>query len=215
MSYLALQQEMKSQFHNSATGETEIASNASLPFDFKVTSLLYYDPLILRAGHQIQSEERNILFSLEYQKWDNYEASTLKLKQQGGTINGSNNLEDIKLKNIFIPKIGLEEKLNDQWAVKVGYFYRPSPIKTSNLKNAGNSIDADKHVGSLGAAYNFMMYGKKLTLDLAYQGHFLKNEKITKTPNREDGDRQPKIGSPGYRIGGMIHTLALGLSWTI
>ncbi len=216
LSYFSIQQEMKSKFYNTATGETEVSSSSSFPFDFKVTSLLYFDPMTIRLGHQIIRENKNVFLSLEYQKWDSYAPSTLNLKKQGGVINGSQNFEDIKLRNIVIPKIGLEEKINDQWALKVGYFYRPSPFKTSNLKNAGNSIDTNKHVGSLGAAYNFIFYGKTVTLDLAYQGNFLKSEKVVKTSGREDGDpSQPKIGSPGYKIGGMIHTLALGLSWTI
>jgi long-subunit fatty acid transport protein len=110
----------------------------------------------------------------------------------------------------------MEKKLNDTWSMKLGYFYRPSPIKKGSIDEAGNSIDVDKHVTSIGAAYHFKFMEKILTLDLAYQGHFLMNQKVVKTPNREDGNTsEQKIGSPGYRIGGMIHTLGLGLSWAI
>ncbi|MBA2405865.1 MAG: hypothetical protein H0V66_13900 [Bdellovibrionales bacterium] len=213
-SYFTFQQEMKSKLENRATGETEIASNTSFQFDFDVAALLYYDPMTLRLGHQIAMENSALFMALEYQHWENFEGPSLKLKKRGGTINGSNDYERLKLKNIFIPKIGFEKNINERWIGKMGYFYRKSPLYTNNLKHSGNTIDVDKHVGSLGLAHLFKIYEKPVTVDLAYQAHFLRSQKITKTPNREDGDSsQPKIGSPGYEVGGMIHVVSLGFSW--
>ena len=220
MTYFSVHQEMKSKLENRATGETEIASNTSFAFDFDVNSLLYYDPLTLKLGHQIHAPETHWYFALEFQQWDKYEASTLKLKKRGGAINGSDDYEKIKLKNIFIPRIGFEKQLSDKWVGKMGYFYRQSPIYTNNLKNSGNSIDVDKHVVSLGAAHLVSFYNKIITLDLAYQAHLLRSMQITKTPNLEDGtpdngtgNPETKIGSPGYEVGGMIHVLTLGANW--
>jgi long-subunit fatty acid transport protein len=213
-SYFTFQQEMKSKLENRATGETEIASNTSFQFDFDVAALLYYDPMTLRVGHQMELTDSTLFLALEYQHWENFEGPSLQLKKRGGTINGSQDYEKLKLKNIFIPKIGFEKSLSDRWIGKVGYFYRKSPLYTNNLKHSGNTIDVDKHVGSIGAAHLFKFYEKDLTLDFAYQAHLLRTQKITKTPNREDGDAsEPKIGSPGYEVGGMIHVVSLGLSW--
>jgi hypothetical protein len=214
LSTFTFQQEMKSKLKNHATGETEIASNASFQFDFDVAALLYYDPMILRLGHQVDFQSSKLFLTVEYQHWENFEAPSLKLKQRGGTINGSEDYEKLKLKNIFIPKIGFEKNISEHWIGKAGYFYRRSPLYTNNLKHAGNTIDVDKHVASLGTAYLFNIQGKEVTLDMAYQSHFLRTQKIVKTPNREDGDpSEPKIGSPGYKVGGMIHVLSMGLSW--
>ena len=214
LTYLTFQQEMKSKLTNRATGETEIASNTSFQFDFDVASLLYYDPMTVRIGHQVHQKMTSMFFSLEFQQWDNYESSMIQLIKRGGAINGSENLEKLKLKNLFIPKLGLQRLLSDKWSGKLGYFYRQSPLYTNNLKNSGNSIDVDKHVFSIGAARLIHFQQKELTLDFAYQAHVLRNMKITKTPNREDGDpAEPKIGSPGYKVGGMIHALSLGISW--
>jgi hypothetical protein len=214
VSSFTFQQEMKSKLTNRASGETELSSTTTIPFDFDITSLLYFDPMTLRLGHQIHLERKNIFFTVEYQQWDSYKSSTLKLTRRGGNINGTNDREKLELKNIFIPKVGYEQKLGEKWVGKLGYFFRPTPLKTENLKNAGNSIDADKHVASLGIARLLDVLGKEVTIDLAYQAHFLKKTKINKTPNREDGDpSEQKIGSPGYQVGGMIHALSLGLSW--
>ena len=214
VTYLSFQQEMTSKFKNRATGETEVAGTGVGQFDFDLTSLLYYDPMILRLGHQIHLDTKSVFVSLEFQQWDHFQNSMLSIKKLGGTINGSENYENLKLKNIFIPKIGYEHKITDSWTGKVGYFYRQSPLDTNNLKNSGNSIDTDKHVASLGAAHIFTFYQKLITFDFAYQAHFLKTSKIVKTPNQENGDPAGvKIGSPGYSIGGMIHVLSLGLNW--
>lgn len=211
--YMNFQQEMKSRFKSRAVSETEIASNAAFQFDMDLTSLLYYDPMTIRLGHQIAVSESHLYFSLEFQRWENYQTSTLGIKKNAGTVNGSKDAEKLKLRNIFIPKIGFEKRFQDKWIAKAGYFYRQSPLKTNNLKNAGNTIDVDKHVGSLGLARMISYLGKDLTVDLSYQAHLLKSKKIIKTPNQENGSAGSKIGSPGYTVGGMIHVLSLGLSW--
>lgn len=214
-SYFNFQQEMKSRFESRVVSETEIASSAAFQFDLDLSSLLYYDPMTLKLGHQIELEKSNVFLSLEFQQWENFEASTLAIKKRGGAVNSSHDYEKLKLRNIFIPRIGYEHNLNETWKAKLGYFYRQSPIDTKNLKNAGNTIDVDKHVGSIGLAHIFQVYEKDLTLDFAYQAHFLRSQKITKTPNLEDGQTAgSKIGSPGYTVGGMIHVLTMGLSWT-
>ena len=214
LSYFNFQQEMKSRFKSRAISETEIASGAAFQFDLDMTSLLFYDPMTLRLGHQIDFGKSQLYFSLDYQQWKNFEASTLKIQNNAGSVNSSKNFETLKLRNIFIPKIGYETQLHEKWKIKAGYFYRQSPLDANNLKNAGNTIDVDKHVGSLGLAHLFSFYGKDLTLDLAYQAHILQQKKIKKTPNQEDDQTAGlKIGSPGYKVGGMIHVLSFGLSW--
>ena len=214
LTYLAFQQEMESKFISRATGETEISGGAAFPFDFKVNSILFYDPMTFRLGHQLPLSDALLHLGIEYQLWENYEAATLELKKQGGDINGSENFEVLKPKNIWIPRIGLEKSLSEKWKIKGGYFYRPTPLKPSRLKYAGNSIDSDKHVASLGLTHLLDFQSKLLNLDVAWQGHFLKTHKVTKTPGQEDGvGPDPKIGSPGYTVGGMIHVLTVGISW--
>jgi long-subunit fatty acid transport protein len=221
VTFLTFQQEMKSRLINRATGETDIGGNGSFQFDLDIASLIYYDPMTLRLGHQFHFSQSSMYLTIEYQQWENYEASTLKIKKRGGTMAGSDNFEKLKLKDIFIPRIGYEQKLYEQWSVKIGYFYRESPLDTRNLKNAGNSIDMDKHVASAGGAYHFKLYQKEVTFDFAYQLHLLRSLKIKKTPGLE-GNQVPdspapeenvKIGSPGYEVGGRIHVLTAGLSW--
>lgn len=214
--YFSFSEEMKSKFSNKAIGATSIGGGAAFPFEFEISSLLYYDPQILRLGHiQEINPALKIMAMLEYQEWSNYKTPKLVLQQQGGVLQSSRDYEKLDPKNILIPHVGVESNVNANWVVRGGYFYRPTPLKTSTLKNTGNSIDPDKHVGSLGIGRNFELFGKKIETTLAYQYHYLKSQKIVKTSGMEDGTAGQKIGSPGYRIGGNIHVLAIGLNWAI
>ncbi len=214
--YLSFTQEMKSKFTNKAIGATSIGGGNAFPFEFSINSLLYYDPQTWRLGHiQKLSENFKIMGMLEYQEWANYKTPKLVFKQEGGTLASSKDYEKLNPKNIFIPHIGFESNLNEKWILRGGYFYRPTPLKTSKLKDSGNSIDPDKHVGSIGLGHLFTFFNKNLEATIAYQFHYLKSEKINKTDGLEDGSAGQKIGSPGYRIGGNIHVMAIGLNWAI
>ncbi len=214
--YLSFTQEMKSKFTNKAIGATSIGGGNAFPFEFNISSLLYYDPQTWRLGHiQKVNESFKVMAMLEYQEWANYKTSKLVLDQVGGTLASSRDYESLRPRNILIPHIGFESTLSELWVVRAGYFYRPTPLKTSNLKNNGNSIDQDKHVGSVGFGRYFTVFGKKFETTLAYQLHHLKSQKINKTDGLEDGAAGQKIGSPGYRIGGNIHVLSLGINWAI
>lgn len=213
--YFSYQQEMKSKLENAAFGETEIIAGR-FPFEFQINSLLYFDPHTLRIGHTKDLQRTQLFSSLEYQHWENYESSTIKITSQNQSVKDSIDYEKLRPQNIFIPKIGISYQSLDNVFLKAGYFYRPSPIKHTQLKNAGNSIDPNKHVASIGMTYIFKVFGASINWDTSYQSHILQNRKIVKTLAREDGDTsegQGKIGSPGYRIGGMIHVLSTGLSW--
>ena len=213
--YFSYQQEMKSKLQNAAFGETEVAGGR-FPFEFQLNSLVYFDPHTLRMGYTKDLIRTQLFTSIEYQHWENYESSTLKITSQNQSVKDSVDYEKLRPRNIFIPKIGVSFQSTDHIYLKAGYFYRPSPIKHRQLKNSGNSIDPNKQVASIGITYVFNFFGTSINWDTSYQNHILENRKIVKTPAREDGDTsegQGKIGSPGYRIGGMIHVLSTGVSW--
>lgn len=214
--YFSFTEEMKSKFTNKAIGATSIGGGNAFPFEFKISSLLYYDPQTWRLGHiQKVSENFKLMGMLEYQEWSNYQTAKLVFKQEGGSLASSRDYERLNPKNILIPHIGFESNLNEYWTLRGGYFYRPGPLKTSKLKDSGNSIDPDKHVGSVGLGRLFSFFEKRIEASFAYQFHYLRSQKINKTDGLEDGTAGQKIGSPGYRIGGNIHVLALGINWAI
>lgn len=214
--FISFQQEMKSNFQNRAVGETDIGTPDPFIFDFTMKSLLSYDPHTIRYGLQSHHEKCSFYGGLEYQHWASFKTSTIDIDVLGGNMGSSIDYEKIEVRNILIPKAGMIFSINDQINFKLGYFYKPSILNTKKLAEAGNSIDSNKHVPTSGINYNFKLFGTVIAWDTAYQAHLLEIKKIIKTPGREDGDTsegEGKIGSPGYRIGGIVHVLSTGVSW--
>lgn len=211
-SYLYWQQSMKSQLKNEATGLTPVGSSA-LRFDWDFKSMLYFDPAVLRLGHQLKYNNWNHFFTLEYQDWSSYQTPKLEMVNNGGILTGSYDYEQVELQNILIPKVGS----NYQWGEKIlswGYYYRPSPFK-HDLDLAGNSIDANTHVLNLGLSTNFKLGANTFTLNASGQYHQLEKQKVNKTENMENDSAGYKIGAPGYEISGNIYVLSFGLSWVL
>jgi hypothetical protein len=210
--YFSYQQEMKSEMEAYITGQT---SDPPVPLDITATSLLYYDPHIFRTGMSLPlSAGFNLLGSLEYQLWENYESPVLRLKQnQGSSAVGSDNRESLSLKNIFVPRLGLRLGVSDETTLNLGASYRQSPLD-GDFSGAGNSIDTDVFTLAAGMSQTLAFIMKDLSMTIAAGYHQLKELKVTKSPNKEDGTTGVKIGSPGYTIGGKIYSLKVGLNAT-
>jgi hypothetical protein len=213
ISYLSYQQEMKSKFTAKTEGIT--ISGGSIPFDFTMNSLQYFDPMILRLGNSFESKKHVFLTALEFQRWDQYRSPKLHIEQNGGIIISSDDRENLKTRNIFVPKIGYEYLMHEQTTLRAGYFYRPSPIDKSSFTGAGNSLDTDVHALTTGMGQKIKIFNELMELSIAYQFHYLKEVHVWKTPGLENGSAGRKIGAGGYRIGGNIQSLIFGISWAI
>jgi hypothetical protein len=66
-------------------------------------------------------------------------------------------------------------------------------------------------VGTGGLQYRMVIWSKDVHLGAAVQYHHLLDKKVTKSPNQENGTAGPKIGSPGYDIGGYILAGSFGV----
>lgn len=202
--FFSYQQEMKTNLKVDVSGRT---ASPSVPFDTTIETMLYYDPHILRLGLSKDISIVKILTTLEYQLWENYKSPIIEIKQNSGNIQGSKNLETIKTKNIFIPKVGTTLDLHDHFKLNFGLSYRPTPID-SDFSGVGNSVDSNIWSYSLGIDSPFEYQGMSMGLYAGAQYQKLEDLKVTKSANREDGNSsENKIGSPGYDIGGDITSL--------
>ncbi len=206
VSYLTFQQEMKSNLEAVATGD--ISDPPLTLINVGLESMIYYDPHILRLGNSYRFEAFELITSLEYQLWENYEAPLIEVNNLGGTVKASDRYEQLKLKNIFVPKLGAIYHLNDQLLLRAGLSYRQTPFD-SDFSGAGNTIDADVFMLSSGLSYDFTFWGKAIQLGASVQYHQLMEETVVKTAGQENGATGPKIGAPGYTIGGNI-LMAMG-----
>lgn len=211
-SYFYWQKSMKSQLKNEATGLTPVGSSA-LRFDWDFKSMLYFDPTIIRLGHQVQFSKWHYYISLEYQDWSEYKTPKLEMVNNGGILTGSFDYEKVELKNTLTPKLGSSYRMGDS-TLSFGYFRKQTPFE-HDFNLAGNSIDADAHVFGLGYSTLVNWGENTFTLNTAGQYHLLDSTKVTKTPNMEDGSSGSKVGAPGYTVGGKIYVLSFGLSWVL
>lgn len=206
VTYFTFQQEMKSNLEAVATGE--IADPSISLINVGLESMIYYDPHILRVGTTFQIASLQLLTSLEYQMWENYEAPLIQINNLGGTVRASDNYEQLKLKNIFVPKLGAIYNLTDTFALRAGLSYRQTPFD-SDFSGAGNTVDTDVFMLSSGMTLDFKFWGKEIQLGGSLQYHKLMEESVTKTSGQENGAAGSKIGAPGYTLGGSI-IMAMG-----
>jgi hypothetical protein len=203
--YFSFQDEMKSNLKNTASGYTPIGAS-SLKYNWDLSTMLYYDPRIYRAGFK----KKNFIMSLEYQDWSGYEAPILHMKNNNGILISSAAVENFKTRNILIPKIAYT--LSDY---SIGLSFRQSPLELISGAS-GNSVDVDTTILSLGHNYKFLAFDQEFNLSSAFQYHSLKTTTITKDSGRENGDASGnKIGFPQYKAGGSVYALSFGLNWVI
>lgn len=201
------QQEMKSNLEAIATGD--ISDPPLTLINLGLESMIYYDPHILRVAHSQQFESLEVFFTLEYQLWDNYEAPTIKIANLGGTVRASSDFETLKLKNVFVPKLGLRLSVTPQMKLMAGIAYRQSPFD-SDFSGSGNTVDTNVLMLSGGGTYDIKLFGKDIQLGASLQYHRLEEKNIIKTPGQENGSTGVKIGAPGYKIGGNILVASTG-----
>jgi len=212
--YLGFQQSMDSEITARSTGKTSDAGNL-FAYDLSMNALAYYDPMIIRIGASRKFFGMKFFGSLEYQYWDDYETPVLRITQNSGLVKGGTNYETINTRNILIPKFAVRFYPFDAANITVGASYRQSPLDESSFSGAGNSVDTDVLMYSLGFGYKFRLFGRQFEWTTAGQWHYLKNKEIFKSANQEDGTSGNKIGSPSYKIGGNIYVFSTGLKLSI
>lgn len=104
------------------------------------------------------------------------------------------------------PRLGIEWRPSDHWALRAGYAWRPTPLPDPIYQT--NTLDSGAHVASLGVGFQFVdPTGDKagpLTLDLALQWTRVGTRAI---------EKDPTAGSPqgAYEAGGNLWHLSLDL----
>ncbi len=208
LSYFTYTQEMKSNFEANFIGE--IVDPLPIPFDMKIGSLMSFDPHTFKVGLNFKIPSFHFFSLLEYQLWSNYATPIARLEQVSG-VQGSDDHEEIKLRNIFIPKLGVKYIATNNLSINTGVSYRQTPL-SGDFSGSGNSIDTDKFIIGLGINYKIKAFNYDCNLLLSSQYHHLIEKSIVKTDLLENGQAGRKIGSGGYKIGGNIISTMVGFN---
>jgi hypothetical protein len=210
---VTLQDQMKTKIRTQADGISPIGSGSLVPFNLTLSSLLYYDPRILRTTYLKSYSWGSLTSTLEVQDWSGYETPALDVKTQSLFTTGRD-LEDIETELIAIPRIAINFQLPSENSLTLGTHYRKSPIK-SNLNEGGSSLDPDVLAFNIGWGRRMTILEESFNFHLTLSHHQLMDVDVNKTANNELGAAGSKIGAPGYQAGGSIQALALGMDWAI
>jgi len=202
------QQEMKSNLEAVATGE--ISDPPLTLINVGLENMIYYDPHIFRMNYAHSFGRLETFLTLEYQLWENYKAPLIKIKNLGGTVRASDDYEVLKLKNIWVPKIGIKWQCLDQLGLMAGLIFRETPLD-SDFSGSGNTIDSNSTVYTAGLTYDFKLFNKEFQWGVSGQYHQLEQRDVVKSTGQENGSSGQKIGAPGYKVGGHVLMAMTGI----
>lgn len=114
-------------------------------------------------------------------------------------------LVPLEARDILVPRLGVEWRPTPEWAVRAGYFFRPTPLPRPIYQT--NTLDSTAHVISLGGGFTFTDPTKvlraPLIIDLAIQLTRLSDRLVNKAPGGQpDG---------AYGFGGLIWNISSGI----
>lgn len=207
--YFSFHQEMKSNLSSVARGEI----NDPVPalFSIEINTMISYDPHTLRLGHARRFESFSLFALAEYQIWSGYQTPVVRIRKIGGVLNPSDDFEKTKIKNIFVPKVGMSVHLTPKWDWSLGASYRPTPIE-GDFSGSGNSVDVDSAFVATGFRYKTTVRKRNVEFSNYFQYHQFKDRTVTKTDGQENGEVGEKIGSTGYKLGGSAMAAGLGMT---
>jgi len=192
-------------------------SPAQIQGGFAIDPLVPFDPTL---------DWLTIAFDLTYLFWSDFHDPFLVVDTGSGLGAGQ---IDPDFRDVFIPRLGIEIAPIKYLAVRLGYFFQPSPVPEQDDTGAAetNILDADKHVISLGVGIYIwserdevetLETGEKVvktvpytpfSVDLFVQYHILES-----TRNDKDLVNGPSpIVATGYEVEGSILNVGVFLNF--
>lgn len=126
-----------------------------------------FQPETYGAAIQYNLYKLRIGASAEYQRWSGLNSSYAE-----DTIKG---VGETQFRDIVVPRIGLEYRLDKEISLLAGVSYEQSPLKTTRNQDT-NYVDNDRIIVGAGASYLIkrpILLASPLRLDVGYQYHIL------------------------------------------
>lgn len=171
----------------------------------RINTLDSAHPEIYTLGIQYEGEKWRVGATAEHQRW-----AQIGKAFNADTIKNDGNID---LRNITIPRIGMEYNISRMFSVMGGLAYEESPFR-SNTNPEVNYLDNDRYVLGLGGKLTLCslpFLAHPVTLGLGYQYHYLDDNTFelvnfegTSDETREtvvsDGDVHVLMGSLSFRF---------------
>lgn len=191
----------------------------------KILTTPLYTPQEVSFGVSLKPSQRlTVAADVTWVDWSQYEAPTTNIivGQLGSTTFGGvpfpagsvrldvTPVTNLRFKDIFVPRIGVEFRPMEWLFLRGGYYFRESPVPVQ--AGLTNVADANTHVfsGGIGVLYDdpLQVIKAKTFIDLHAQIMLLETEKNIKVPNLAVNDPSNE-GLPGYEEGGMLYTVGI------
>jgi len=146
----------------------------------RITTFDGYQPEMFTAGINFDRHRARIGATGEYQLW-----SGLNRQIEGDTIRGDAGL---RFRDVFVPRIGGEFRLNPVFSLLSGISYEQSPLSSRQSLDV-NFVDSDRVVFGLGFSYlieQALFLSQPVRMDFAYQYHHLMDRDFIVASSRTD-----------------------------
>lgn len=198
-------------FRGYSNSQTSVAANDVIPgtvpppgLTIAIRTLDAYQPNIYALGLLYNSGTYKIGFTGELQQW-----SKLGEELTKDTIKDQANLS---FRNVFVPRIGVEAKVNDSLSLTGGLAYQRSAL-VSNESLDVNYLDNDRYILGLGATSTIKdpwVLAYPLRLDFAYQFQWMKNRDFNLTSSQAPSNPYETV-TAGGRV--QVFTASLSLKF--
>lgn len=184
--------------------KTTVNANVVIPgtipppgLNLAISTIDSYQPETLTGGLQYKGERVRVALAAEWQRW-----SALDGEFADDTVRDQANL---RFKDIVIPRLGAEFRLNDTWRLTTGVAWEPSALESDRSLDV-NYLDNDRWLLGLGASAEFQdpwIFAHPVRLDVGYQLQLLQDREFLLTSS-QSGSTAPY---ETLRTGGQVHVL--------
>ncbi len=187
------------------------------PIIFETSSVLFYDPMEVDYSFSYGNPDYTwITVEVDWLQYSAFESPTLTISDQGSGFQLKNSVSSVpEMRDIIVPKLGIEQGLSESIKLRMGYSYRRSPIKSNS--GTGNIVDPSQHIITGGMGWDLHranLSQRNIKLDFFGQYHHLISQHINKDSANEAGTAtQSRVGSPGYNIGGKVYGGGMSVSF--
>lgn len=181
---------------------THVNANVVIPgtvpppgLNLAIATIDSYQPEAVSAGLQYKGDRLRVAVTGEIQRW-----SRLEDEMREDTVRDQANLN---FKDVFIPRLGAEYKLNDTYRVTGGLAWEESALESDRSLDV-NYLDNDRLIIGLGASAEFQdpwILAFPVRLDFGYQLQLLHKRQFMLTSSQYSG------GAPYETLetGGEVH----------
>ncbi|HEX4869895.1 MAG TPA: outer membrane protein transport protein [Moraxellaceae bacterium] len=167
---------------------TKVNANVVIPgtvpppgLNLAISTIDSYQPEALTVGLQYKGDRLRVGITGELQKW-----SALEDELRTDTVRDQANLH---FKDVFIPRLGAEYKLNDTYRVTAGLAWEESALESDRSLDV-NYLDNDRYIIGLGASAEIQdpwILAFPVRFDFGYQLQLLQKRQFMLTSSQYSG----------------------------